>query len=184
LERNAAQQALSQRRFAEARSKAEHALALAGDEYKSVTIEAKLAICLAQAFSGSASDGKASCDSAVKLANDAGDNALLSRAMLSLAEATLAAGDPQDARSTAIAAQSRFAKMGQLESEWRAWLIAGLASQRLNDADQAQQQLAQAKAVVSQLEHKWEADTFKGYIARPDIQVYYKQLGPASEQPR
>lgn len=177
LERNLAQQALSQRRFPEARAKAEHALALAGDEYKSVTIEAKLAICLAQTSNGAAREGKPNCEAAVKLAEEAGDNALLSRATLTLAEALLGAGDFQGARDRATSAQVRFAKGGQQDSEWRAWLIAGLSSQRLNDSDKAREQLAQAKAVLSQLQQKWGAETFKSYITRPDIQVYYKLLG-------
>jgi tetratricopeptide (TPR) repeat protein len=177
LERNLAQQALSQRRFPEARAKAEHALALAGDEYKSVTIEAKLAICLAQISSGAVREGKPNCEAAVKLAEEAGDNALLSRATLTLAEALLGAGDFQGARDRAASAQARFAKGGQQDSEWRAWLIAGLASQRLNDSDKGREQLAQAKAVLSQLEQKWGAEPYKSYLTRPDIQVYYKLLG-------
>ena len=111
------------------------------------------------------------------MATDAGDAALLSRAMLALAESALAQGDARSALEKAGAAQARFAKGGQQESEWRAWLIAALASQRLGDADQARQQLAQAKAVASQLQQRWGAEAFKLYLARPDIQVYYKQLG-------
>lgn len=177
LERNSAQQALSQRKFSEARTKAEHALTLAGNEYKNVIIEAKLTRCLAQAASGAARDGKADCDVAAKMASEAGDTALLSRAMLALAEATLAAGDAQPAHEKAKEAQERFAKGGQQDSEWRAWLIAALASQRLNDVDKARDEFAQAKAVLAQMEQKWGSESFKSYMTRPDIQVYYKQLG-------
>ncbi len=178
LERNSAEQALSQRRFPEAKAKAEHAQAL-GSDYKNVTIEAKRTLGLAQALSGSTRDGTANCKDAEKLATLAGDTALLSRAMLSLAEAELSEGDARSALDKATAAQARFAKSGQQESEWRAWLIAGLASQRLNDSDKAREQLAQAQAVLAQLEQKWGAESFKLYITRPDIQVYQKQLGSA-----
>jgi len=177
IERTSAQRAMSQRRFSEAKSKAEHALALAGSEYKNVTIEAKYTLGLSQALSGAARDGKTNCEVAAKMATDAGDAALLSRAMLALAESALAQGDARSALEKAGAAQARFAKGGQQESEWRAWLIAALASQRLGDADQARQQLAQAKAVASQLQQRWGAEAFKLYLAKPDIQVYYKQLG-------
>ena len=177
IERTSAQRALSQRHFPEAKSKAEHALALAGSEYKNVTIEAKYTLGLSQALSGSARDGKTNCDDAAKMATDAGDAALLSRAMLALAESALAEGDARYALEKATAAQARFAKGGQQESEWRAWLIAALASQRLGEADKAREQLAQAKVIVSQLQQRWGAEAFKLYSARPDIQVYYKQLG-------
>ncbi len=63
------------------------------------------------------------------------------------------------------------------ESEWRAWLLASVASQRLNDNDKAREQLAQAKAVLLQLQQKWGAEAFQKYLTRPDIQVYYNQLG-------
>jgi cytochrome c2 len=56
-------------------------------------------------------------------------------------------------------------------------VIAALASQRLNDREKAQEQFAQAKAVFSQLEQKWGAEVLKQYLTRPDIQVYYKQIG-------
>jgi hypothetical protein len=97
--------------------------------------------------------------------------------MLALAEADLAASDARSALEQATAVQARFAKAGQQESEWRAWLLASLASQRLSDSDKAREQLAQAKAVLSQLQQKWGAEAFQKYLTRPDIQVYYRQLG-------
>jgi tetratricopeptide (TPR) repeat protein len=177
IERTSAQMALSQRHFPEAKEKAEHALALAGSEYKTVIIEAKYTLGLAQALNGSGRDGKANCEESIKLATDGGDAGLLSRAMLALAESALSQGDARAALENATAAQARFAKAGQQESEWRAWLIAGLASQQLNERDQATRQLAQAKTVLSQLEQRWGTEAFKVYLTRPDIQVYYKQLG-------
>jgi len=177
LERIRAQSALSQRHLPEAQAKAEHALALAGSEYKGVTIDAKLTLCLAQAFGAAAGAAKTNCETASSMATELGDQSLLSRAMLAQAEAALARGDAQAARDQAVAVQSRFAKLGQLESEWRALLIESLASQRLNEPDKAREQAAQAKASVSQLEQKWGAEAFKVYMARPDVQANYKQLG-------
>jgi tetratricopeptide (TPR) repeat protein len=177
IDRTSAQQALSQRHFPEAKSKAQRALALAGGDYKNVTIEAKYTLGLAQTLSGSVRDGKTNCEDAAKMAADAGDAALLSRTMLAFAESALNEGDARSAFEKATAAQARFAKGGQQESEWRAWLITALANQRLGDHDKAQQQLAQAKAVLAQLQQKWGAEASKQYLSRPDIQVYYKQLG-------
>ena len=177
IERTLAQQALSQRQFPEAKSRAARALALAGSEYKNVTIEAKYTLGLAQALSGSARDGKANCEDAAKMAADAGDAALLSRALLALAESAVTEGDARTALEKATAAQARLARGGQQESEWRAWVIAALASQRLNDRDKAQEQLGHAKAVLSQLQQQWGAEALKQYLNRPDIQVYYRQIG-------
>src|SRR2546426_1076280 len=177
IERDSAQQALSQRRLTEAKSMAERALALAGNEYKNVTIEAKYTLGLSQVLSGSARDGKTNCEQAAKMATDAGDFALTSRALLAAAEAALSDGDARSALEKASAAQARFAKGGQQESEWRAWLVAALASQRLNDNEKARDQLAQAKAVLSQLQQKWGAEAFQQYLTRPDIQVFHKQVG-------
>ena len=176
IDRSLAQQALSQQRFPEAKAKAAKALELAS-EYKGVAIEAKYTLCLAQALSGSAAAGRVNCEDAAKMALGAGDVSLLSRTLLALAEAALAAGDAQTALDKAMEAQAAFAKGGQQESEWRAWVLAALANQRLGQVDKAREQLAQAKAVLSQLQQKWSEEAQKQYLTRPDLQVYYKQLG-------
>jgi tetratricopeptide (TPR) repeat protein len=177
IERSSAELALSQRRFPEARSKAEHALALAGTQYKNVTIQAKYTLGLADALTGASREGKTFCGDAVKLATDAGDIALLSHATLALAEASLQSGDAQGALTLAKQAQARFEKGGQQESEWRAWLIAALASQRLNDKTATQDLLARGKEALSRLQQKWGSEAFNHYLARPDVQGWYKQLG-------
>jgi tetratricopeptide (TPR) repeat protein len=177
IERSLAQMALTQRHLPEAQAKAENSLSLAGTEYKNVTIEAKSTLGLVKALTGAVGEAKKLCADAVKLATEAGDYALLSRAMLALAEATLESGDARAALELATQAQERFAKGGQKESEWRAWLVAARASQRLGDKTTAAEQLANGKEVCAQLQQKWGADVFNRYITRPDIQVYYKQLG-------
>jgi len=177
IERSFAQMALTQRRFPEAQAKADSSLTLAGMQYKNVTIEAKFTLGLVKSLTGSASEAKKLCDEAVKLATEVGDPALLSRAMLALAEATLESGDAREALDLATQVQARFGKGGQQESEWRAWLIAARASQRLGDKTTALGHLAHAKGVFAELQQKWGTEVFNRYITRPDIQVYYKQLG-------
>lgn len=177
IECTIAQQALSQGQFPTAKVKAESALTLAGSEYKVVAIEAKYTLGLSQILSGSGRDGMANCDQAAKMAADVGDATLLSKALLVLAQCSLNEGDARSALERVTAAQARFARGGQKESEWRAWVLAALASQRLNDRDKAQEQLAQAKAVLSQLQQEWGAEALKQYLTRTDIQVYYKQIG-------
>lgn len=177
IERSSAELALSQRHFPEARSRSEHALVLAGTAYKSVTIEAKYTLGLVNAFTGSGREGKTLCEEAVKLATEAGDIALLAHATLALAEAALQNGDAQGALAMAKQVQAKFAKSGQQESEWRAWLIAALASQRLNDKTAAQELLARGKEALSRLQQKWGTEAFNHYLERPDVQAWYKQLG-------
>jgi tetratricopeptide (TPR) repeat protein len=177
IDRALAQQALSQRNFPEAKARATKALELAASEYKSVTIEAKSTLGLAQAQSGLAREGRVNCEEAAKMAVDAGDASLLSRTLLALAEAALNAGDAQTALDKASEAQSRFANGGQQESEWRALVLVALANQRLNQPDKAREKFAEAKAKLAQLQQKWGDDAFKQYLTRPDIQVHYKLLG-------
>jgi len=62
------------------------------------------------------------------------------------------------------------------ESGWRASLIAGLASQRNLDRENAQLYLKNANDAFSSLEQKWGAEAFKSYQERPDIQTYRRQL--------
>jgi len=176
IERTYAQMDLSQRNFPQAKSRAEHAVAMAGLTYKNVSIEAKYTLGLALAFSGSTQQGKTLCEEAVTMANTAGDTGLLSRAMLAKAEVSLIQGDAQTALAEAKQVQSRVAKANQKESEWRAWLIAALASRRLADQATAQTQMASAKEVLAQLEKTLGPETFRIYKTRLDIQYYTKQL--------
>ena len=176
IERVYAQMALSERKFPEAKKRAEQALELAGTQYRNVTIEAKSTLGLAKALTGSASEGKTLCQDSVTLVTYAGDAALLSRAMLTLAEVLLANGDYQAALDQATQAQERFAKSGQQESEWRAWVIAALAGEHLADQSATPGRRQHAKEIIVLLQRKW-GTSFNQYVARPDVQVYYKQLG-------
>ncbi len=165
-----AQIALSERNFAEAKAKSTEAINMAGKDYPDVAIEATLILGLSKALSGNGRGGEKLCEDAVRAAKAAGDVALISRAMLAQAEATLQ-HDPRSASSLATQAQERFANGVQLESEWRAWLIAARASSQLGDRDKAFEQLNRAKDARSQLREKWGKEAFDGYDSRPDIQA-------------
>ena len=104
---------------------------------------------------------------------------LLARAQLALAEASLAAGDNQRAIASAQQSRTFFTAAGLPESEWRAWLIEGLATQKSGDSEKARSCLARASELLASLEQKWGAEPFKNYQARPDIQFYRKQLDPS-----
>ena len=112
------------------------------------------------------------------MAQDLGDAALISRAMLALAEALIEMGDAQNALRIATEAQERFARAGQLESGWRSLLICARANDKIKDTAAADDHRSRAKEMLAQLEALWGSDAYKQYMNRPDIQLYYQQLGP------
>jgi len=128
-------------------------------------------------LSGKGKAGEALCSEAAKSAGDTGETLLVARAWLAQAESALLAGDAQKASTLATQAQETFARGSQLESQWRAYLIAALANERLGETAKAVQQRQQAKNILQELEKQWGSDAFKGYTARPDIQIYSKELG-------
>src|SRR5258706_7801516 len=83
-----------------------------------------------------------------------------------------------------VEAQTFFTIAGLAESNWRAWLIAGLASQKAGDRNNAQNYLKSAAEAFSSLQQKWGAEVFKSYQARPDIQLYRRQLEQSSAAAR
>jgi tetratricopeptide (TPR) repeat protein len=172
-----AQVFLCERKYPEAIRQSEAAMKLAGDQYKSVAIAARYTLGLAKALSGSGPAGLALCEEATKEARGLADVGLLSRSLLAQAQAALESGAAPLALKLAIEAQERFARSGQQESEWRAWLIAARASDRLGDVPASREQFAKAKEVLLRLEQKWEPDAYKQYLNRADIQMYRNQLG-------
>jgi serine/threonine protein kinase/tetratricopeptide (TPR) repeat protein len=172
-----AQIALSQRRFQDARNIAQHLLDPREKPYPDLTVDAKYTLCLAQVLSGAGADGRRSCDEAVTTATHLVDTLRLSNAMLAQAEAELETNDTQNALTNALLVQDRFNRAGQQESEWRAWLIAALASRRQGNESAAREYLAHAQDVLSQLQQRWGPEAFNTYLNRQDIQTSHKQLG-------
>jgi tetratricopeptide (TPR) repeat protein/predicted Ser/Thr protein kinase len=166
-----AQLHLSERKMPEAINLSNQAIAAAGTQLPEVAIEARSVLGLAKARSGNAREGLKDCDEAVKMSSSTGDFSLQSRALLNKAEAALLTNDAQTALDLATDAQARFSRGEQYESEWRAWLIASQASEKLGDKTKAQEQRENAKDVRSKLQQKWGADQFNGYSSRPDIQA-------------
>jgi len=170
-----AQIRMSQRNYADAIALSNEAITAAGTQIPEIAIEGRSVLGLAKAMSGSGHEGLKSCDEAIKLASTKGDFLLQSRALLYKAEAALLTNDPQTALNLATEAQAKFASGQQYESEWRAWLIASRASEKLGDKNKAQEQFGNAMNIRSKLEQRWGAEAFKQYNARPDIQAFYKQ---------
>jgi serine/threonine protein kinase len=169
--------ALSERDFQKAKLESEQALTLAGKQYEWAFVQAKLTLGLAQSHSGDPRKGKAACAEAVEMATHGGDFALLSKALLAQAEVLLEDNDVQGALDAALSAKNRLRGAAQQESEWRAWVILARAHRRQGNEEEAQSDLTQASAVLSQLREKWGAELFASYLSRPDIQFFRKQPG-------
>lgn len=167
-----AQARLSQRNFSEAITLSTAVLKAVGEKDPDTAIQSRLTLGLAKALSRDRNEGMRLCQEALKMAAATGDFTLHSRALLIQAEAALITNDARSALSSATEAQARFAKGGQFESEWRAWMITSLASQQLGDKVRAEEQLGYARQARSKLEQHWGAETVKHYLTRPDLQVY------------
>jgi serine/threonine protein kinase/uncharacterized protein HemY len=179
-----AHMALSENRFAEAQAKSEQALSVAGDSNKSLAVEARRTLGLAQSYAGATAKGELLCAEAVAKAKQTGDPWLISCSMLALAKAQLAKGDAPAALASAREAQESFARAGQKVSEWRAWFVAARASQRAGDLEAARDYASRAANLLAELQQTWGAATFNIYQARPDVQLCRKQLGELSASVR
>jgi hypothetical protein len=168
--------ALSLRDLSTAKTKSQEALSLAGDQYPDTVVEARLVLGLTQALAGAASEGRKTCEEADKLAALSNDPWLISRSALALADAALMSNDAASALATALRAQESVARIEDQESEWRAWLIAALASQRAGDKAKAQEYSGRASELLSTLEQKWGSEAYNSYLKRPDIQYARKRL--------
>lgn len=168
-----AEMSLSQGNLAQAAASANEAIQTSGSKSE-VAIQAQFLLGVVKAASGGWKEAQKLGDEAINAASNAGDYGLHSRALLAGAEAALKGNDAQTALTLATRAQERCARGQQLESEWRAWLIASRASQQLGNASQAEEQLKSALNTRYKLEQQWSPDVFKQYAARPDIQAYYR----------
>lgn len=165
---------LSQGDFKDAIALSNEAITMAGTKYIDVIIEGKSVLGLAKALSGNTDEGLKLFDDAIKMAEPSGAFLLRSRALLYKAEIALLRNDAQTALDLATQAQARFSQGEQHESEWRAWLIASRASEKLGNKSKAQEQFASAMNARSKLEQTLGADLFKQYSLRPDIKAFYQ----------
>ena len=169
--------ALSRERWPDAQANAQKAQHLAGTELHGIAAEASLTICVAQALSGAAKQGKMKCEAAVEAARQANDPAVLAESLLALAAAMAQAGDAAGATRNALEAQQIFARAGRRDCEWLAWLIAARASKASGEEEKAREYASQAQQILSGLQQKWGHDNYNSYLNRPDVQLSRKQLG-------
>ncbi len=130
-----------------------------------------------QALSGELSAAKRTISEAIEHARSTGDPGIIAPAQVSFAEVLLASGDARGALEQAQAALDIFAHGDQAAAMWRASVVAARASRRLGDEPSAQQYLERAAASLARLRQRWSAEDFDSYIARPDLQAYYRESG-------
>ena len=166
---------VSQGQYADAKKEAQLALD-ASDKFPDVALQAKYSMGLAQAYSGSAKEGRKLCDEALAMAQTLKSRPLVTSAQLAVAEVMLLNKDPAAALQTALEAEKIFGQSGQKDSEWRALLIAARASDMASDKSAAHDYAARADKACNELQEKWGAEAFQSYLRRPDIQMNRKQL--------
>lgn len=162
--------------YSESKLKGQRALDLAVDQYPDTAAQAKWILGLAETRSGNARAGTRLCVEAIGLATSTGDPQLISSAGLASAEALLQSGEARRALDAALLARESFARSGQLDSEWRAWLIASQARRRLGEDAAARENASTAAARLSSLEQRLGSKAYDGYVKRPDVQQLRKQL--------
>ncbi len=171
-----AEKALIQERFSEAEAIAKEVLNFKSGQSTASTITAKRWLCLAQAFGGNPSAGRAQCSEAVEMIRQLSDPGQFAAAQLNLAESQLLANDSDNALNTALQAQEFFARSGQKNLAWRALLIAAIASLKAGNRQNAVSLAAQSAESLASLEQIWGATDFNHYSNRPDIARMKKQL--------
>ena len=116
------------------------------------------------------------CEEAVEAARLRHDPQMLPNALLALAEVLLEDGNPRGALTAAREARGMLERAGRLESESRACLLAGRASQLAGDSAAAREYLSRADSLLAGLEARWGTEAYSSYLTRPDVQQSRQQL--------
>jgi len=167
---------LSERKLPEATVEGQKALSLSESDFKLVAIRANSILGLVRSMTGQTATGRKQCEEAVAQARTLRDPLQLSQALLALAETALNAGDAQAALSAATESQQRFAVANQHESEWRALVIAGLATEKGGDKTKAREFGTRAISILMKLEELWGNDQYKRYLSRKDVEDLHQKL--------
>jgi len=170
-----AEMALSQRDFRAAMDFSRRVL----DQHNldaDLTVAGKSTLGAAQIATGARKDGLAALAESVEVGAKSGSALLVASARLAYAEALLEAGEARRARDTAFVVQQWSANAGNLEAEWRSWLVLAGAQKALGDGAKSQESAQKAAQLLATLEQKWDSDSYKSYRDRPDIQDRVKQL--------
>jgi ATP/maltotriose-dependent transcriptional regulator MalT len=167
--------ALSERQFPAAIEACRRVLAQPGLR-RDTLAATKIVMGLAQAGSGKKQEAAAAADEAASLAAQSHNPKLMADAELARAETLLAAGNAAKALDSVLSAEEKFARIGRPDLEWRCWLTAARAKLSLHDAAAAHEFAVKASHQLAILAQKWDADNFKTYSSRPDVQYDQGQL--------
>jgi serine/threonine protein kinase/Tfp pilus assembly protein PilF len=170
-----ARMALSERKWPEAQAKAQQSLALAGTSSKNIAIPASHTRGLAQVFAGATREGLAECEQTVKIARET-EPGLLANSLLALAQAHLQNGDSGAALKASVESIDILSRLGTLDHEWIALLIAARASKSTGHIQDSEAYALRANKVLGELQQKWGADNYNSYLKRLDIEFYRQWL--------
>jgi serine/threonine protein kinase/lipoprotein NlpI len=176
-----ARMALSRLQPEAALAMSKQSIAQSNSQLPDIQIKAGRVICLAQVISGTPRAGVSYCRDAVALAEKGADKSLLLETQLAMAQAEFASGLTEKAGKLASQVQAEFHRLGQLELEWQAGLLAAMANLRLGKQQSAYNQASEAAKILDTLQSKWGKEPFALYLLRPDIKQQYqklKELGP------
>lgn len=168
--------ALSQNDLPQASANARKAVQLAGADYKVIGSRSRWILALALARSGQLGPARKLTQEALDLARTQANPYFIAEALLALAEVALINKDAQAALAAATEAQTHFAAARQHESEWRALLIEARADESLDNKEKARELATRAESVLASLEQQWGSESFKSYLARPDVTSLRQQL--------
>jgi tetratricopeptide (TPR) repeat protein len=171
-----ARMALSERNWPQAQAKAQQSLTVAGTASRNIAIVATHTRGMAQVFSGALRPGLADCEQAVRIARETKEPALMANALLALSQAHLQSGDTAHALKAALESQEMFSRLGALDHEWIALLVAARASQSAGHTQDSQAYASRANTLLAALQQRWGIDNYKSYEKRLDIDFYLKWL--------
>jgi serine/threonine protein kinase/lipopolysaccharide biosynthesis regulator YciM len=167
---------LSQRQFAAVLTTSAEVIARTDKQMIEPVIRAKRGSALAKLDSGKLSEARKLAEEAVAQAIDLGDPALLYSARLTLAEVLLEAHDGAEALQLILSGLDHLVQNEQLDSLWRAYVIAARARQQLNDVPSAREYASKAREVLVRQERVWGANDFQQYLKRHDVSSLLRTL--------
>ena len=172
------QMALSEGRYSDAKRDGLQTLELGARQSKDIDIYGKYSVGLAEAHSGALQQARLLCEDAAARAKESSRPSLISTSQLALAEVLVLARDAKGALRAALEAQPLFERYGQQDSEWRALLMAARGSELAGDISGARTYASRAQNLCDGLREKWggDADAYEGYLRRPDIRNYRRQI--------
>lgn len=171
--------ALVGRRIAEARMEAGRALDISESSDAEIGTGAYRVLGACAALAGHRAEAIQNAEQALDLVKKSGLTTELSETLLAFAEIRLKMADAAGAAEPAARAQQMFSRAGQLESEWRAWVVVAAAA---GDSARVKDAASHASACLAKLAQLWGNEAFQTYLSRQDIQQYRKILHRLSQE--